>query len=192
MRKTKPYILSLIIILTFSCRKESKTEIKKSIDLDLKKTTELITQVLIDKNDSYLSSSCISENQKAFTSSDFLYYEEKANKYLNIKDSLHFKTQEKLFNEFKIIKELTLNKKIITEKQHIELESKREFWKWIDINCEKGYCSISKPIFNENYDLAYIVIFRRLFDFDSSGEILIYEFKNGKWKEKEQIERWIS
>ena len=192
MRKAKFYILSLIIILTFSCKNESKTEIKKKINLDLKKTTELITQILIDKSDSFLSSNCISENQKAFTSSGFLEYVEKANKYLNIKDTLHYKTQGKLFNEFKILKELTPNKKIITEKQHNELESKREFWKWIEINCEKGYCSISKPIFNETFDLAYVQIARKLFDFDYSSEIIIYEYRNGKWIEQEIVSRTMS
>ena len=165
---------------------------KKNIDFDLKKTTELITQILIDKSSSYLSSSCISENQKAFTNSEFLNFGEKANKYLNIKDSLHFKTQGKLFNEFKISKKLTLNKKIITEKHHNELKSKRKFWKWVEINCEKGYCAISKPIFNETFDLAYVQIFRKLFDFDYSSEIIIYEYRNEKWSEKEIISRIIS
>ncbi len=181
--KTKFHIL-LIIILIFGCKNESKTEIKK--------TTELITQILTNKSASYLSSSCISESQKAFTSSNFLDFGEKANKYLNITDSLHFKTQEELFNTFKITKELILNKKIITEEQHNTLKSKRELWKWIEINCEKGYCSISKPIFNETFDLAYVQIARKLFDSDYSSEIIIYEYRNGKWREKKIVSRIIS
>ncbi|WP_237275969.1 hypothetical protein [Tenacibaculum ovolyticum] len=98
MKKTKSYILSLVIILTLSCKNKSKIETKKNIDLDLKKTSELITQILIDKNDSYLSSSCISESRKAFTNSNFFDIVEKANQYLNIKDSLHLKNQAYFFN----------------------------------------------------------------------------------------------
>lgn len=192
MKKTKSYILSLVIILTLSCKNKSKIETKKNIDLDLKKTSELIIQILIDKNDSYLSSSCISESRKAFTSSNFFDIVEKANQYLNIKDSLHLKNQADFFNDFKIIKRATLNKKVITEKQYNELKSKRKFWRWIEINCEKGYCSISKPIFNETFDLACIQIYQKLFSFDFSSEIIIYEYKNGKWSEKETIIRFIS
>ncbi|WP_028888515.1 hypothetical protein [Tenacibaculum ovolyticum] len=186
MKKTKSYILSLVIILTLSCKNKSKIETKKNIDLDLKKTSELITQILIDKNDSYLSSSCISESRKPFTSSNFFDIVEKANQYLNIKDSLHLKNQADFFNDFKIIKRATLNKKVITEKQYNELKSKRKFWKWIEINCEKGYCSISKPIFNETYDLACIQIYQKLFSFDFSSEIIIYEYKIENGVKKKQ------
>jgi hypothetical protein len=60
--------------------------------------------------------------------------------------------------------------KIITEEQYNELKSKCKFWKWIEINCEKGYCSISKPIFNKTFDLAYIQISKKLFFFDYTSK----------------------
>ncbi len=189
MRKIKTHILLIITILNISCNSSKNG---KRISLDSKKTSELINQILIDKKDSYLSSSCISENSNYFSISNFSNYGKRANKYLKIEDSTHYKLQKDLWINFKVTKEIIFNKKILTEEEFKSFQSKREFWEWEEFNCTGGFCTISKPFFNEKYDLAYVQISKKLFEYDYCSQIILYEYKNGKWIEKEIISQIIS
>jgi len=162
--------------------------------LDSDKTTELITQILTDERTGFLSSNCISEKPKAIMPTEFQKY---VKEYLKIKDTAHLKLQLELYKKFKITNDLAPNKNILTQKQFEEFSKKTEkgefqFWDWLDENCVNGYCSISKPIFNETFDLAYVQIGFVCGGLCGSGVERIYEFKNGKWIEKESFGGWVS
>ena len=116
---------------------------------------------------------------------------------LKIKDSVHYNLQSKLSSRFKITVDLVPDKTILTEEQFKEFEEKSEnggfkFWKWLDENCKNGYCSITKPIFNEAFDLAYVSVGMVCGSLCGGGEERIYEYKNGKWTIKEILGSWIS
>ncbi len=183
------FLILLVLIFNFSC---SKSKIEQKIDLDSQKTIELINQILKDKKDTYLSSSCIFENSSYFSNLDFSDYGMNANKYLSIKDSSHYQLQKKLCRDFNITNKIIPNKNIITERKFKSFQSKREFWKWDKFNCIEGFCTILKPFFNEEYDLAYITISKKIFEYNYNSQTLLYEFKNGKWTEKEIIKQIIS
>lgn len=166
-------------------------------ELDAQNTTELITQILKDESEGYLQSSCITEKPKANSHPMVSNFDEYVKKHLNIKDTIHYKLQSSLYKEFKLTSELVPDKNIITPKQFKEFEQKSEnggfrFWDWLDENCENGYCSLSKPIFNETFDLAYVQIGTICGGLCGGGEERIYELVNGKWIEKESIGGWVS
>ncbi|QFZ54235.1 hypothetical protein FEZ18_05230 [Oceanihabitans sp. IOP_32] len=194
MKKTIIYILFVVLTLNLSCKTDKKTDLKT---LDAQKTSELITQILNDERDGYLSSSCMTENPRAVSSPMISNFDEYVKKLLNIKDSLHYKTQSRLSKKFKITADLAPEKNILTKKQFDEFERKSEkggfsFWDWLDANCENGYCSISKPIFNETFNLAYVRIGTVCGRLCGGGEERIYEFIDGKWIEKESLGSWVS
>ena len=194
MKKTLFNILFFVLTLNLSCKTDNKTDLKK---LDAQKTSELITQILKDERDGYLSSSCITENPRAVSSPMISNFGEYVRNHLNIKDTLHYKTQSSLSKKFKITAELVPEKNILTKKQFDDFEKKSEkggfsFWDWLDENCENGYCSISKPIFNETFDLAYVRIGTVCGGLCGGGEERIYEFVDGKWIEKETFGSWVS
>ena len=49
-----------------------------------------------------------------------------------------------------------------------------------------------KPIFNEEFDLAFVQIGTMCGGLCGGGVEIIYEYKNGKWIKKENIRSWIS
>ena len=183
--------------MNFSCKTDSKTDFNNSDELDAQKTTELITQILQQESNGYLMSSCITEKPRAVSHPMFSNFIEYIKDNLKIKDTIHLNSQSRLYNKFKITADLVPKKIILTKKQFEEFEQKSEnggfqFWDWLDTNCENGYCSISKPIFNETFDLAYIQIATVCGRLCGSGEERIYELVNGKWIEKESFGNWIS
>ena len=191
MKKHLGHILILIFILHFGCRENI------SENLDKEKTNELLTQIINDSTDHFLDSSCISEKTK------FLYtiitpdFDNFIKTELDIKQETHLKKQLELFRNFRITENLAFGKHIITELEFKKFASDAEngnnsFWPWLDSNCENGYLSISKPIFNETFDKAFIVIGSISGGKAGGGETRIYQFKNGKWTiEKTEFE-WIS
>lgn len=197
MKKITLYISLIILILNSSCKTENKTNLKKLAELDAQKTTELITQILKNETKGYLSSSCITEKPRA------LYYPMVPDfgnyviEHLKIKDTAHYESQYKLYKQFKITSKLVPNKNILTQEEFKEFEKKSEnggfyFWDWLDENCKNGYCSMTKPIFNESFNLAYIIIGNFCGNLCAGGEERIYEFINGKWILKKTIGSWVS
>lgn len=94
-------------------------------------------------------------------------------------------------------KKIVRNKNILTEIQFNEFEEKSKqsgfiFWEWLDENCNNGYCFVSKPIFNETFDLAFVEVGTICGRLCGGGEDRIYEFKNGNWILKETIGSWVS
>ncbi|WP_255592866.1 hypothetical protein [Marixanthomonas sp. SCSIO 43207] len=196
LKKTTFYISIIVLILNFSC-KTDKTDLDKSAEYDAQKTTELIMQILKDESSDYLSSTCITEKPRAISYPMVADFDKYVKNHLEIKDTIHYNTQKRFYKKFKITSELVPNKNILTQKQFEEFEKKSKkgefrFWDWLDNNCKNGYCSISKPIFNETYDLAYVQIGTVCGGLCGGGEERIYEFVNGKWIEKESISSWVS
>ena len=193
MNKTIFHISIITLILNFGC----KRDLKKSWEYDNQKTTELIIQILEDESNNYLSSSCITEKPRTIFYPMVMNFDKHVKKHLKIKDTIHYKKQKHFYKKFKITSKLVPNKNILTQKQFEEFEKKSKnkelrFWDWLDTYCNHGYCSISKPIFNKNYDLAYIQIGKVCGESCGAGEERIYTFVNGKWIKKENISSWIS
>ncbi len=197
MRKTKFYILFMSLILNVCCKNEPKEKVDELVNIDLMKTTELITQILNDEKNNYLSSTCISEKPWAVLFPMVSDFDSYVKEHVNIVDSIHLSIQMELFNNFKLTKTLVSDKKIITNSDFEELKEQSKqgnfgFWEWLNENCINGYCSISKPIFNETFDLAYVQIGTVCGDLCGGGEERIYEYKEDKWTEKEHLGSWVN
>ncbi|OEY71907.1 hypothetical protein APR40_14890 [Salegentibacter salarius] len=191
------YISFLFLILIFSCKSHITTDLKKLKTIDAQKTTEIITQILQDESKGFLSSSCITEKPKAISYPMVSDFDEYVKNHLKIEDTVHYNLQSHLYKNFKLTADLVPNKKILTQEQFEEFEKKSEnggfsFWNWLETNCENGYSSISKPIFNETFDLAYVQLGTVCGGLCGGGEERIYELINGKWIEKESFGSWIS
>ncbi len=197
LKKIKVYISIIIFVLNISCTTNHKTDVLKIEELDRQKTTELIAQILKEEAQGYLISSCITEGVRGIPIPMVLSFKDDIRHILKIKDSVHLNSQFRLYKKFKVTSNLVPNKNILTEKQFEEFERKYRkdgfsFWDWLEKNCEKGYCSIGKPIFNETFDLAYIQIGRVCGPSCGGGDERIYELINGKWKKKKTIGNWVS
>lgn len=195
--KKESFNILIIILIFFSCKIESRSGSNKLIELDSYKTTELIIQILKDEDKNYLSLSCIVEKPLMPLNFYDMNLDNNLEEHLKIKDSTHSKLQFKLLNEFRLTPKIIPDKNILTQKQFKELEIKSKqgdliFWDWLDKNCENGYCSISKPIFNETFDLAYVQIQQVCGSLCCGGEERIYELINGKWSVKETLGSWVS
>lgn len=176
--------------MNFSCQKD----LKKFEELDTRKSTELIMQIIKDEGDGYLSANCILEIKKAGA---IHLIEEDLQKQLGIMDTLHLSLQLQLHDDFQITADLFPQKNIITQKNIDEIinkskDGRTDFNNWLDANCENEFCFIGKPIFNETFDLAYVEIGSYCGSLCGGGETRIYEFVNGKWLEKKSLSSWVS
>ncbi|MCH2032323.1 MAG: hypothetical protein MK202_02290 [Tenacibaculum sp.] len=193
----KYYLSIIIIILNFSCKTDKNNSVEKSAEFDSQKTKALITQILEDESKNYLSSTCISEKARANSHPMVADFDNYIKKLLKIKNENHYETQKKRYIKFKITSDLVPNKNILTEKQFNDFERKSKngkfsFWDWLETNCTNGYCSISKPIFNEAYNLAYVQIGTVCGGLCGFGEERIYELVNKKWIKKQSLGSWVS
>ncbi|WP_156125300.1 hypothetical protein [Cellulophaga sp. Hel_I_12] len=194
MKKKLAYILLLVFLLHFGCKENPKIDYR---NLDKEKTTELLTLIINDSTDLYMDSSCISENNRflhtIFTTdlNNFIKTE------LEIKKDSHLKTQLELFHNYRITKDMAFGKQIITVTEFKEFAEKAEngnylFWPWVESNCVNGYISISKPIFNEKFDKALIIIGSMCGGKCGGGETRTYQLENGKWTITKTEFEWIS
>mgnify|MGYP003630284048 CR=1 FL=1 len=183
--------------MLFSCNNDSKPSLEELKKRDAEKTTELLTQIFENEKDVYLATNCISEKPRATYQPNVPDFDEYIKEHLSIKDSTHYKLQTDLYKQFSLITEYAKGKNIITASDFKEFEQKSEsggfsFWDWLENNCSDGYSSISKPIFNEDYTLAYIRVGNICGELCGGGEERIYEYQNGKWILKEYFGNWIS
>jgi hypothetical protein len=187
--------------------KEEKKDIPKNklnlnktlleLEKDSIKTVELIKHIFSETDDPYINSSCIAEKAHflhTIITTDFDSYVEKE---LRIEDKQHLKKQFELFKKFRITESLAFGKNIITEEQFSEFakEAKKGnfiFWEWAESNCENGFISVSRPIFNESYNLAFVQIGSLCGGKCGGGETRIYENVNGKWNIVKTENQWIS
>ena len=197
MNKMGYYISFLILFFNFSCKTHNKIDLKISKERDSQKTTELIIQILKEESNDFLKSSCIVEKPITPSHPIFSDFNENVKKELNIKDTIHFNMQILLYKQFKLTSDLVPEKNILTVNQLEKFERESEnqgsiFWEWLELNCKNGFCSISKPIFNETFNLAYVQLGIVYGELSISGEERIYEFVNDKWIKKESIGSWAN
>ncbi|NJY64116.1 hypothetical protein HC174_15340 [Salinimicrobium sp. CDJ15-81-2] len=191
------YIAILLLIIFFSCKNVMDPNISDLKKLDEVKTIELLTQIFEDEKDGFLSTNCLTQKKRALSPPMVEDFDGYVQRLIGIKDSAHYEFQSKLYQQFVLTENIAKGKKIITQSQFVEFERKSElgefkFWDWLDKNCTSGFSSISKPIFNENFTVAYVQIGNTCGDLCGGGEERIYEYLNGKWIEKENLGSWIS
>jgi hypothetical protein len=188
------YIISLVFLVQIGCKEKPEPD---SQQMDREKTNELLGLIINDSTDLYTASSCISERNKLYhvimttDLPNFLKTE------LGIKDKEHLKRQLELYKTFKLNENLAVGKKIITEKEFKEFSDQAEkgnhiLYPWLNSNCENGYLSLSKPVFNDTYDKALVTIGTICGGKCGSGETRTYEFLNGKWTIVKTEFEWIS
>jgi hypothetical protein len=181
MRNLLTYLLVLVTTITFGQKEDLKYESNWKA-INGKYTAELINQILEDEKDNILKSNCISNVPIAiseiFTKKEL---KEIAHKELNVKKSSHLRKQIKLYKQFQISQEIVPNKNI-AEIGVFEVYPE---------GCETGYCSISKPIFNETYDLAFIQLGNSCGMTCGGGIDRIYFKVDGIWKIKKVMSTWV-
>lgn len=183
------------MIFLFSCQNHLIDE-----KYDDKATKKFIRQLIenekeIHQEKSFINSTCILEHPewRSFDNELKLKIQEE----LGIENKTFLQFQVDLFNKFKITKGLTPQKNIITNQEYIQFNesfSKNEFayLDWLyKINCKQGVSSISKPLFNENYDLAIIRFERICGPLCGGGLLALYEITKGKWKQKKILDNWV-
>ncbi len=191
----KTYILLHILLFSFSCQNTLTNK-----DYDKKVTKEFIKQLIESEKKSYqeksfLSSNCILE-QPSWNSFDNKL-KLKIEKELGIKDKAFLVFQIDLFQNFLIEKEMIPDINIIKNEEYTEFKqsfNNNEFAylnKLDRLKCKYGFSSISKPLFNENYDLAIIRFEKICGPLCGGGLISVYEIKKGKWKQKKILDSWI-
>ncbi|QNR25133.1 hypothetical protein [Croceimicrobium hydrocarbonivorans] len=187
----------IVLISTFSCKSELDNHEVQLRETDSLKTRELINQILEREQKFPRFPSCISEKPRAIELRRYKQFDQILNTYLDIRDSIHLKIQKEKFKDFKISPELAGKLQIITEYDFEKFENQSktkgtDFFEILDSLCVNGYFSISKPIFNETFDLAVVQTGVICGGFCGGGEMTIYEWINGKWLEKEIVSVWVS
>ena len=196
MKKTTPY---LFLLLAFSTLISCKTGTRALLDLDTRKTTALIADLLNDISEKFSPFGCISENGLGVTGNNLLDFRKSSiASHLELTDSMHYETQLKLHLNFKLTPKIVPNKKIIPEETHYKLYfmNMGAFENWVNTECGGAYCSIAKPIFNEAFNLAivkYLIYYKDEYGDNVGYEATkIYTYKNRKWVEKSHLHstRW--
>ncbi len=166
--------------------------------INSQKTTELIHQILTDTTDNYINPGYITEQFRFLSSiAPGVDFEKYVKSELRIENSDHLDEQLVYFKDFKINNHLAQRKNIITAKEFDNFERKAEkgdyqFWDWLEKNCDDGYISISRPIFNEDFTKAIIIIANVACPQCGGGETRMYEYKDGRWKITQTSFEWIS
>ncbi len=177
-------ILILISILTLSCSVKKKLN---SSSTYIKKSTELITQILSKKNDCdcILNSICNNvflEDYKIDNPEN--NYRNELSKYLKVKNT------KELNNIIENSKNFDIRKSIIHS--DIKIIDQNELSKINRLNsiqklkiyrdkCPNGRLLISKPIFNKSFDIAVIFIGKTRGPLSGHGGYYTYKLENENW-----------
>ncbi len=183
--------------MTFSCKSELEIHEVQLRETDSLKTEELITEILRKERNTPGFPNCISEKPRAVEISSWEQLDQIISIYLDIRDSTHLRIQREKLEDFKLTPELAGKLHIITEYDFEEFEDQSksngaDFFEILDSVCINGYFSISKPIFNETFDLALVRTGVICGGLCGGGETTIYEWNRDKWSEKETISVWVS
>lgn len=186
IRNSDLILVLLLLAFSVSC----KTNSKINLSVDTQKSRELINQVLLDNKDDYASSNCIYETYDTYTI--LANFDEQVKKNIGINNKKHYDSQKELYENFKITKEIVSKKHILTKEKKQELIDRNVFIDWLRENHgKKFYFSISKPIFNETYDKAFVKIEKKPNAFFSiSGKDEIYHLEKGIWRLKFTLAVW--
>ena len=157
-------------------------------------TENIIITILSNNDNDYLTLDCIRE--KDYHLKSILNEENNLiSQYLDLNSKEELETVTDLDEKFRLTPNLVENKKILSEEELkiFQEEKGSDFLNFQDLSkCPKGYLTISKPIFNKNFDKAIIHIGQVCGFLCGSGEYRLYEFKGGSWKLKEVVRSWVS
>ncbi|WP_139856823.1 hypothetical protein [Aequorivita sinensis] len=190
MKKSTFYILAFFSTLALCCKSELKNK-----DFDEQKTTEFFKQIL--QKEEILRTNCVLETSTWKLSKfedDFKKY---IKKHLKIKDTSHLNLQINLFKGFIVTKEIASGKNILKKEDYINFNQTSEnneygYLDWLEQHhCKRGFNSISKPLFNETYDLAIVHIDEICGPMCGGNWTIAYEFKNEEWIRKEIIDATV-
>ena len=183
----------LIILLALIISGCSNFDKKKYITKDNKETPILIKSIFSNSNDNYLTLNCIRE--KDYHLSSILNEENNLiSQHLDLNSKEELETVTDLDKRFKLTPNLVENRKILTEDElkSFQKEKGADFINFQELSkCPKGYITISKPIFNKDFDKAIIHIGQVCGFLCGNGEYRLYEFKGG-WKLKKVVGSWVS
>ncbi|WP_034257671.1 hypothetical protein [Altibacter lentus] len=179
-------ILQLIAFLTLilSCNNSNKPTVE---NLEIHRTKKLLAHIFHQLKSVDINFDCIYEKTTFFENTPEYDYYSQLLKHLKISDSTHLNNQIIKYEKFLFNEEYSLGKKIIpdslTPTNRQELETIRQY---IKNNCPNGALVISRPIFNETFELAFIIYSG---EFGGSGNI--FEYKNENWEFVKSIYDWI-
>jgi hypothetical protein len=184
----------LVILLTFIISGCSNFDKKEYTTKDNLETAKLIRSVLSNSNDSYITLNCIRE--KDYHLSSILNEENNLiSQYLDLNSKEELETVINLDKKFRLTPNLVGNRKILFEEELklFQEEKGKDFLNFKDLlKCPNGYLTISKPIFNKDFDKAIIHIGQVCGFLCGSGEYRLYEFRGGNWNLKEVVSSWVS
>ena len=155
------------------------------------KSAELITQILTENK----ICNCIEE-----PSTNMTLTEEEKEKILEsfiLSKNESFEKLIRLSENFELTNEMVGDDMNILTKEKLEglKENNKygmKYWNWMNENCPKGKYFISKPIFNEKFNRAFIFIGIYKGVLNGSGGKYIYELENGVWKSLIGFDFYIS
>ena len=179
-------IILIIIFITslWSCNNSNNHNLG---NIETLRTNELLGTILSNFEEDGIRLDCIYEKANFLEDNPEYDYYSMLIKHLKIKDSLHLNNQIKLYEKFSINEALCFNRKIIPDSlRPSNREELYEFEKYIDKNCPNGSIAFSKPIFSEDFNLAFLV-----YSAGIGGSGSIYKYENGIWEFKESIYHWI-
>ncbi|WP_408030554.1 hypothetical protein [Tenacibaculum xiamenense] len=128
-------------------------------------------------------------------------YKTFVSRYLKIKDLIHLEKEFELYKNFKITPEMVNFKKLIAEEKINDFTKLAGFtrdndYKYIDWlisnGCKYGFGVISRPIFNEEYNMAIIRLETVCGPLCGGGLIAIYKLHNEEWAVEKILDRWVN
>ncbi len=192
MKGLQFFISIIVLSLSLSCRSDIDSREIEIKEIDHLKTAELVKRIIENEKKLYLTPSCISEKPRAVHIKNFEDFEPIINIHLDIRDSIHHKVQLESFNKFTITPDLAGDMKIISETEFDVLnKDQASFFDTLNSICKNGYLSISKPVFNETFDLAFVQTAVNCGPLCGGGEVIIYEFNNGNWFVRDKLSGWV-
>lgn len=193
----------LLLYFLFGCKQNSDTAAINDTaamevvnQYDTSKSKELIRLILAKEEKDYFNTNCIVEKVIPMYVLANSNVARDVTEKLSIKDTIHLNEQMKLYKQFKLTPDLVPDKSILTQQHFLEFEKKKPFgkssWVMIEPVCEDGYSYILKPIFNEDYTIAYVQFGNFCGSYCGGGEIQVYEYRNGGWHKARTISSWVA
>src|SRR5690606_1705617 len=149
--------LLIVILITFffaGCKNSTMAE----ENIDNIKTREVVSQIIKEIELDGEEISYISEKANFFDDMPAFDYYTSLLKDLKIKDSSHLNKQIELYKDFAFDENFSFGKKIIPDTlRPNNKEELIEFEKYLKYNCTGTILTISKPIFNEDYNLVAVI-----------------------------------
>lgn len=115
---------------------------------------------------------------------------------LEIADVNHLAEQIRLSAGFQLTDSIIGNLRLVTTQEQKELERQSDngepFWIWNEEHCQGKWLSISRPIFNEDYTLAYFESSTFCGYLCGTGGKSIYKWEEDRWIPLESFDLTIS